>query len=277
MRKYNLTLIGSAALLFSFYLAVVHSFNHFYELTLTGLFIIIYPWITDKIKNKTYRRLFLIFIPGGLIADLLLGIYVTELWYYTYNSLWEYILLYLWIYPVGGIVMVQSYLLFERLIIEDIGETTSQKRRFIILLTSLLAILFTAISILYNAETAGLYTFISFLVLVLFNSQSIVRWSRKIMTTFGLKKELNRLTALEVFSRKPAKYIGIILASSYIQAVIHEVPNVYGQQWIYQNMPFQELTLLGVPAVVIIFGWIGLTLIPVSIYYRIADESSLKI
>jgi len=57
--------------------------------------------------------LYSLFFLGGIIADLLLGISVTKLWYYNYHYYFEYIPLYFLIYPLGGIVMVQTFVFFS--------------------------------------------------------------------------------------------------------------------------------------------------------------------
>ncbi|MCK4891397.1 MAG: hypothetical protein KAS78_01895, partial [Candidatus Pacebacteria bacterium] len=103
---------GFTVFVFSLFLAL-SGYNHFYEFTLIGLFFILYYPISKLLNKKIYLSLYSLFFLGGIIADLLLGVLVTELWYYNYHHYFEYIPLYFLIYPLGGIVMVQTFILFR--------------------------------------------------------------------------------------------------------------------------------------------------------------------
>jgi hypothetical protein len=62
------------------------------------------------------------------------------------------------------------------------------------------------------------------------------------------------------------RYLLALIATSWLAAFASELPNTIPQTWIYHDVPFIQLRLLGVNVIVIFVGWIFLTFVPVSIF-----------
>ena len=104
------------------------------------------------------------------------------------------------------------------------------------------------------------YALISLVIIFYFNYE-----------TARLKKD----SFLGLLFAKNKSYLFIILLGSYAQALIHEVPNMFAKQWVYQDFPFMQIHILGLP-VIAFLGWIILTAIPVSVYYFIISRDKSK-
>ena len=85
-----------------------------------------------------------------------------------------------------------------------------------------------------------------------------------ILDYFTLRIKKNNL--LERLHIKTLKYSLLILSIAYMQGIIHEWPNLFAKEWIYQNWPIQEITFLGIPAVILFFGWIFLLIGPYTLF-----------
>ncbi len=62
------------------------------------------------------------------------------------------------------------------------------------------------------------------------------------------------------------KYSLVILFVAYTQGIFHELPNVYSKEWIYQNIPFEGITIIGIPILILFIGWIILVLTPYTLF-----------
>lgn len=61
------------------------------------------------------------------------------------------------------------------------------------------------------------------------------------------------------------KYLIAVVITSILIAVIIEGFNLLNPAWEYKNIPFDQITILGIP-IVIVFGWIPLVIIYLSFY-----------
>lgn len=84
--------------------------------------------------------------------------------------------------------------------------------------------------------------------------------------------KVNKISFIGLILKNPVQYSVIIIIGSYIQGLIHEFPNVFAKQWVYQNIPFIETNLLGIP-IFAFLGWFYLTLFPVSVYHFILSRN----
>ncbi len=92
--------------------AVFWHYNHFYGYLLLGLLLILIPFVPPAaFTMRRTVRLYILYICAALVIDLLLGLTVTKIWYYSYTSALEYAILYVWIYPAGGFVLAIPYIL----------------------------------------------------------------------------------------------------------------------------------------------------------------------
>lgn len=247
--------IGLFIVVFSLVLAFVFRYNHFYEFLLVGLFLIFYHSLPQaKISSNTYFKLYGAGIIAGFILDFVFGLKIGNVWYYNYSELWEYTLLYLLVYPLGGIVMLQTYLFFENWF----HIKTPRVRNVPINRWGIVSILLLAVAV----------------ILLLFG-QRILYFGYLICTVIALSiifymnylsERINKISYFRCLLLLPIDYLLITLLTTYFQAFIHEIPNVFARQWVYQNMPFESLMIFDIPTGVLV-GWILLTVGPVSLYY----------
>lgn len=211
--------------------------------------------------------MYLMFIPLGLVGDLFLGLYLIELWYYNYSLLIEYIFLYLWIYPVGGIVMVQSYIYLtnafnsKKILTPNpppkIDTAKILKSCIIFLFLSLL------VAVLGNIFDIKYYLQLFFVTNSIFLTLLINYVSEKINS-----KSLIR----DIFNRPKLTAIAFI-GGTYINAIFHELPNTHAWQWVYTNIPLSSISIFKVP-VFVFLGWPILMLVPLSLYYLSSSSHS---
>ncbi len=259
MRKNCVFFLGLAVFIFSLFLAFYLRYNHFYEFTVLGLFLVLHSLIPKKILSKqNYFVLYFLGFFGGLIADFLLGLSITKLWYYSYVSYLEYVSIYLLVYPVGGIVMIQSFLVFKEWFIKTKGKirvNSGNLGRF-----SLFFFLLTVLTLAFRAKIMYFgFFFFSLLVLTVFFYFNY------------LSEKTKNKSYVRLVLQNPTQTIAVTLVVAYVQALIHEVPNVFAKQWIYQNFPFNNAMVFGVPVLVFFLGWVALVVIPVSVYYLVKN------
>jgi len=253
-REFSMISAGVVILLLSLWLVFSLHYKHFYEVMLIGLFLILCPLTSKYFTKRTFVILLLISILGGLVSDLLFGLILGEVWYYNYAHIWEYALLYLLVYPLGGFVMVMSFLVFIR--DYKLKEDKSAPLNILKMLSILFIVLFAVFIFLkyaYHLPYSGFFivTFFCFSLLLCLNY---------------LSEKLFKFSYFRILLSNPQKVITATLLGTYINGLLHEYPNLFVDQWVYQNIIFQGITLLGVPVAVLI-GWIVLTMYPVSAYY----------
>ena len=253
--KWAIIEIFSGALLFiiSYFLAVYFMYSRFYTILLFGLFFILKGAYSLKKKREllTLREFLVLYFPFfvmlGIFFDLIIGLWITKLWYYPEYTLLNYINLYLVIYPLGAFVMLYSFALLESIFIHRprgnrLAYEHSLTLSLAIFVTGFIAFIISLIFLnRFNGFFAMTFLALSFIGLLDY-------------LTLRIKKN-NLLERLHI---KTFKYILLILSIAYIQGIIHEWPNLFAREWIYKNWPLQEITFLGIPVVILFFGWIFL-------------------
>jgi hypothetical protein len=257
MKKEVPIIFGIIILIFSIWLAISLSYKHFYEIMLIGLLFILYPITKKYFKTKILIQLYVLFaIIGGLIADLLIGPTIGELWYYNYTLIFEYVLLYLIIYPLGGLVMIMSFLYFlKNCKLKKPKKISTTPLKNIAILSLIISITFIILKYNYNLNYSGFWFGSFFCLFIIF---AINYYSEK----------KNKTSFISILLTNPKPVIITSLLGTYINAFIHEYPNVFAQQWVYQNMIFQNIQFLNIPLAVLV-GWIILTVFPMSAYYLV--------
>lgn len=264
--KATLVVAGLAIFLSSLYSAFVLHFNHFYELMLLGLVCILLPATPEDVKSPRFIvYLYANFALAGFFIDYIVGQQLTGLWSYTYTTAFEYVLLYLWIYPAGGYVMLQSYLIGVRLTKAGVGRRDIPLRVFhffcVVLLAAAAISWLCRDSVSYMTWVGALFFFGTLLLCAVVACISESRGGRSYFR--------------DLFA-EPATILPVTLAATYANLLVHELPNVYARQWTYLTDPHALLgaTMLGVPLAVW-FLWPLLLIGPVSLYYlaqtRISD------
>lgn len=242
--------LGLSIFLFSFLLAFNYNYNHFYEFTLVGLFLILYPLRKKNLSRKTFIILYAIYFLLGIVIDLLgqlLGF-----WHYTYHNLFEYLFLYLLIYPLGAFVILQSYFLAD----ERIRLGAHKKRN-------------VSIPILWFLSFVGLVIFLitSSLINRIFFSSWAIFFGLSLAIFAGISTNL----FLEIFFRRSyvrdlmeffPKTVIVTLIATYVNAFIHEYPNTFAPEWIYtiHTYTFLDNLFLRIPILV----WLGWPILTIS-------------
>lgn len=251
--------IGFSSFLLSLYFAFSLGFNHFYEFLLIGLFFILLPFTLRHFHSfRLFLVLYLSIIILGLFIDLLIGLSLFKLWYYSYSKLFEYLLLYTLVYPLGGIVMLQSFLLGKSFIkTKKTSGVNNLKTGLLISSIILLMIgIFSAVSKAYFVFST--WAVILAVLIVLFVIISINTVSEMINNQSYIRKLIN----------SPVNIILVTLIATYVNAFIHEYPNIFAGQWVYTAYinPFLNTPILGIPLLVLLV-WPTLMIFSISIYY----------
>jgi hypothetical protein len=183
-----------------------------------------------------------------------MGLWITKLWTYPSYSLANYFVLYLLIYPFGGFVMLYSFALLESIFIPRPRKNRLKYKQSLLISKTIAVIgligLIISITIKTN-QGFWIYSFMSLLGI------GVVSYN-------VLKIKKNNL--LERSLLKSLKYILLILIVAYTQGIFHEFPNVFARELAYQNFPFENITLLGIPVIVLFLGWIALVIAPYIVF-----------
>lgn len=261
----NILAIGIIFFLTSLYLSFFLRYNHFYEFMLTGMSLILFTLISKKsINNKKYLILYICFIFIGFLGDFILGMVIADAWHYSYSHLIEYLFLYLLVYPLGGIVMVQSYLFLK----EKLGKRI-KKRQFdlkLIIIPGIISLIISILIIILNF----------FINKILFGKLFFVFSTLFLFFYLSYKTEkYNKISIIGDLINKPLLFIFIIFVSTYVNAFIHEYPNTFVGQWVYTGWYFNNFRILNIP-ITVLAGWILLLIIPLAIYYYIISFKKIK-
>ena len=253
--------LGVIILIASLILAISYKYNRFYSFLLVGLFMILKEGYR-LLKNKELMSLrvftflyFGVFLIFGIFGDLIFGLWICKLWSYPSYTLINYLNLYLLIYPLGGMVMVYSFALLEKLSGIKVKENKATYK--------------VSIRVSLILWLVGLV----FLVLCFFTMPTYVGFFIYLfagISAIGLMSYLTLLIRkddlLERLFIKPIKYLILIIIVAYTQGFLHEYPNVFVKEWIYHNFPYENITFLGIPVTVLFFGWIALVVGPYMIF-----------
>ena len=258
-----LVAVGIFVVLYSLYLALAETYNHFYEVTLLGLLFVLLPYVYQKLTPAITFKFYLACVIVAILGDLFIVLGFTHLWYYTYAHLWEYALLYLFIYPAGGFVMLASYLLVKPYFLPR----TDRRIDF--------RIFFISLSIVVGAAA----------VIELFFRDTFPQplWNLLFTATMALSLGLpvaiysEKLYGASFLRDLISNPVGCLLATciaTYPNFVLHEFPNIIARQWVY-TIPagtFVDTMMLGIP-LLIWLTWSFLTIISVSFFYLFASNN----
>ncbi len=116
-------IFGIVIFIISNILAFFYHYDKFYSIFLLGMFLItkgVYKRIEkrDFLTHKLFLELYCAFILFGIIGDLIMGVWISKVWYYPTYKLFNYILLYLYVYPIAGFIMLYWFRLMETLFIK---------------------------------------------------------------------------------------------------------------------------------------------------------------
>ncbi len=263
-------IIGSLMFAAANILAILFHYDKFYTLLVIGITLAMkgaYRLANRKelLSLANFTEVYVVFAILGFVADYVFGIWITDLWYYPGYSLANYILLYLVGYPFGAFTLVYSFALMESLFVKKPKEKLIDYRHALAISRAIILIGVAGIFIsLYSLrQYAGFWLYISTTVY----GYGIVNY---------LSLRISKDDVMERLLVSFAKYAGLILFVSYVQALLQELPNVHGKEWIYQNMPLSSVTLFGIPLIVPLVGWIALLILPYSVFELVLKINSIR-
>lgn len=256
------TILGALLLAWSLYLGFVEHFSHFYELTLLGLLFILMPWITHRLTFGIALKFYLACVVVALLGDLGIVLGLTHLWHYTYTHFWEYALLYLFIYPAGGFVMLASYLIVKPYFLPKINKRINFE------------IFFICLAVLVGGAVL--------VELPLRDALSETLWNLLFTGTIAValgipaalySEKLYRASFLRDLLSNPVGCVLATIVATYPNFFLHEFPNIYARQWVYTIPPetFADAMISAIP-LFIWLTWPFLTIISVSLFYAVAGD-----
>lgn len=250
--KATLVIAGLAIFLLSLYSAFVLNFKHFYEFELLGLLLLLYPLVPSTTFGafRQISYLYANFVFAGFVVDYIIGQQLTGMWSYTYTATWEYALLYLWIYPAGGFVLLQSYLIGKRMARAGQEKSLSIQTLYALCLASI----FVLVGLWFSEGLLPYIWWAGSLVGILALLGCI--------TVDLLSEWLGGQSYARDLVSNPVSIGLVTIVATYLNLLIHEVPNVYARQWTYLSDP---QALLGIPLVVWLL-WPLLLIGPVVLY-----------
>ncbi len=259
-------LLGAASiclLLAAIVLAVGYEYKHFYEFLVGGLAGLQGALLWGAVSKRTYIISFAAFLLLGVLGDLFFGIFLTELWRYNYAHVWEYLPLYLWVYPVAGICMFQSYLLVRRLFKNaplPAGKA-DEGRQTVILAAAAVPLVPLTVWLAISDSLAVLavhFIYITSLFVAFFGYLSHRR---------------GKASLVDDLFKNPLAVAASLVAATYLNLLLHELPNTRAWEWVYAGVPWQTVQILHIP-VAVFPGWLALSLLPVAWFYAVGEKDS---
>lgn len=260
LQQYAYSTIGAVLVVASLLLAYQAHFRHYYEILVFGFALTMY-WPTKKhISRSDYIRLYKMLIVAGIIGDLILGIGL-NLWHYTFIYVHEYFLLYMFEYPVAGIVMVQAYIIAkDRLAIparkNTIPSNIYKTTKHLFGASATLTLILLMCDIAYILSAVAFYVSISLFALSILSERS---------------HAVKRDNLFQDIYNSPLRTLIAIFIATYTFAIIEEVSNNAVHQWVYTNETYASMQISGVPLLFIPF-WPLLLLLPVGAYYYVKSR-----
>ena len=263
-RRVWLGTFGGVLVLAAIWLAVSYEFKHFYEALVVGLAVLQGAALGAAVSRRTYLISFAVFLLLGLFGDLFGGVFLTRLWHYNYAHAWEYLPLYLIVYPVAGIVMFQSYALVRRLFTakwEPTAKPAGKRQLVVLILATALLLLLTIWWMI--ADSVALLSFNIAYITLLF--AALFAYIARLQGKSSLVDDLRE---------NPVAVGASLLAATYLNLLLHELPNTKAWEWVYSGVPWQGVQLLHIP-IAVFPGWIALAVLPAAFLYAVRDRNTL--
>ena len=197
----------------------------------------------------SFFALYGLFVILGLIGDGLYGLLITDLWHYpSYGSATDYLLLYLVIYPAGGLFtygLLRAGLGPNALVApRERAPLGMAVTAFAVVALAALTLALLQLTIQNNWARLGFSALVFLLSLAALEGMSAARGSAgPTMLLVG----------------RPRLLIGGLALAAFA-AFFHELPNVPLHEWEYHNLPIAT-SIAGVP-VVVLLGWTALFVTP---------------
>lgn len=200
-------------------------------------------WLLKNRFRQFVKFYFFLFI-FGIFADFVVGQKLTHLWSYQYySSALDWIKLYVIIYPVGALSVIELIYFLGNLFKEKFVLVHKQSR-FIDDLEYILDITLAILLLIYILSK--LFTTLPHIGLILF--ALLLTWL--FVATLKFKYHIRHWT----------HWVAILLTTLFISLFLHEIPNTAVYEWRYYPGPILNQNILGIPLWVF-FGWYLLILL----------------
>lgn len=270
---------GGTIFLLSAVAAILLHFSYFYSTFVIGVFLffdslahLLNRSLAFSSNLERIGRTFWALIVGFIVAtDFVGGQIIFSVWRYPpYASFANWVLLYIIIYPVGGLSVIAMFRFFDtvfaslipgRLFNFQNAELWTKRILKLIFVFSPLVLIIPLV--LYFAGlvpvVSGNWFVYSLLFLFIFFEWTF--FFDCLVMAFG-----GRPILLDIL-RGEKKTIMALLVSGLLSAFLHEIVNTYVHEWVYlaDKFPVTAATFLGVPIMVFI-TWVPLTIVCIEAY-----------
>ena len=267
-------LVGSSLAVYGIYTAIIDGNTFWYTYFTIGTFVLFDSLDQQLNGDSNLLRLFkgqpevffgtyFLFFIMGILIDTVLGQAIGNMWIYpSLEGGRKFFHILIVGYPFALLSVSSMYRTIDGLTIRVLNQQTNHTR--------------AARDDVFKIRVAQLLT-ISFIVAL---TVPILNW---LLLDNRYSHELLVICcALGLFSISPITYfvfraswfnqlfgtrkraVTVLLLTWLCAAFLHEFPNTFAWQWVYQNIPFTSWKILGVSIIVIAPGWIFLTILAVA-------------
>ena len=209
-------------------------------------------------KNRTRRFLefYTVLFVVGFIADYVIGQHVADLWSYPYyTSLFDWVRLYVIIYPFGGLSILELSFFLGNLFHEKF-----------VLLPKVHSTLAHSVDFLDDVVDATLFLLLSGgLVIYFFNSS--YQFTEVVVYTFFVWTVLTTIK-LALHLRHGIHWLAIFITVLFVSILLHEIPNTVAFEWKYHTAIMLNTPIMQIPLWVII-GWYVMLLAMYRLWIRV--------
>lgn len=272
-------MFGGGLFVVSALAAIFFRFSYFYASFVVGMFLFFdaAAHLLDRSMaftsnlEKVGRTFWMVLAGFIILTDLIGGQIVFTVWQYPpYKSLINWVLLYLIIYPVGGLSLIAMYRFFDLLFgkiflgsffqIADPAAVTKKVLR-VIFFALPLAVAVPASIYFGGAMSLVAGWWLMYVLLFLFLFAEWTFFFDVLILAFGGRP------LLQDFLEGSKKTILAVAVTGLLGAFLHEIINTYVHEWVYiaKNFPVTTAAFLGVPVMVFI-AWIPLVIVCVQAY-----------
>lgn len=216
----------------SFFWTCLASLNYRHETTLW--------YLTNRFYG--FFKLYLCLVVIGFIGDYIIGQQITHLWYYPYyGSTFDWLRLYLIIYPFGGLSILELTLFLSNFFNEKLSFAERKENPLQFTIDTFdYVISFSLIVILIVLPILYFFGFnLPFTDLTVYGS---IFWIfiATIKFCFHVRHGLH--------------WLAILITTLFMSVFLHEIPNTAVFEWKYLAAPILNTTILNLP-LWIFFGW----------------------
>jgi len=272
LKNYFLALLGIILIVVSYFLAIVKNFHYFYSILVIGNFLLynsLYYLFNKKyfLNLKSWVKFYLALIPIGIIADMFMARMLSKLHHYPFYGPINYVILYLVIYPLGGLILVYCYFLIKSLFKNQKNKKINSGLIKNVLIIGLILFIFLVLITLIYRKSMPLFGF------WIFAWPTFAGFFLTNLINFSISK--NCLIG-EIISLQRSVILSIIF-TMFFNCFLHEIPNTFVYEWVYhQNFPLMNIMIFRIPLLVIILGWLAMTIITVSYFQLLKNLKYIK-